>query len=59
MDPNETLRLIRESLAVVTSDQPEDSEFNCAVNDLADGFEALDGWLTRGGFLPADWQRAS
>lgn len=26
--------------------------------DIADCVEALDGWLTKGGFLPDDWKGA-
>lgn len=31
------------------------SEVESAGNKLADTFEALDEWLCKGGFLPADW----
>lgn len=31
------------------------SEVERAAQKLADHFEALDEWLTKGGFLPADW----
>lgn len=44
MDPNETLRLMR--LAVKDD-----------LDQLADLFEALDGWLSKGGFLPAAWRQ--
>jgi len=29
------------------------------LSELADLAEALDGWLSKGGFLPAAWERAS
>ena len=28
-----------------------------ASDELAYAFEALDGWLSNGGFLPQDWSR--
>jgi hypothetical protein len=31
--------------------------FRLAAETLADHTEALDGWLSRGGHLPAGWQR--
>ena len=52
MDPNKTLEDLRAELAWLhgeTTDTP-DPEY---VLDL---FEALDQWLSQGGFLPADWQ---
>ena len=30
-----------------------------AADDLVDAFEALDGWLSQGGFLPDAWLRAA
>jgi hypothetical protein len=48
MDPNATLAAIRELLA---SDTPD-------VIELAELMEALDMWLSRGGFLPTDWERS-
>ena len=47
MDPNATLRAIRVHLA---AEEPE-------PGSLAELVEALDEWITRGGFLPSDWHR--
>lgn len=44
MDPNATLAQIRE--CIDEADGPRAIEL----------FEALDGWLSSGGFLPTDWQ---
>lgn len=65
MDPNEALKNARAALAALrtrlddgeepTSDT--DAEVADHAGDLADAFEALDGWLSKGGFLPAAWQR--
>lgn len=47
MDPNETLIRLRKEIA--NSD-------NLDADTLVELFEALDGWLCKGGFLPTDWQ---
>lgn len=43
MDPNETLRRIR---AAIRNDE---------TGELAELVEALDDWLSGGGFLPSAW----
>ena len=45
MDPNEALNRIREELELSDNDV------------LVEVFNALDNWLTRGGFLPTEWER--
>lgn len=59
MDPNVVLTNIRRLLeAVEFQVQPDtglvDLDDAC---ELIDAFRDLDGWLSRGGFLPADWER--
>jgi len=54
MDPNEALTQCREAAKVIV-DQEDDYG---AAEELAEHFHALDAWLVRGGFLPADWQTA-
>lgn len=64
MDPNEALRMARKAQAEVmaltdrTGPLSADEEWRLrnAAGDLAEHFGALDGWLSRGGFLPAAWQ---
>ena len=51
MDPNEALQRLREWAGGVA-----DGEEMSAEMEAAEAFEGLDGWLSRGGFLPADWQ---
>lgn len=52
MDPNETLRQIRE---ITESNDPGfRSDMQSTLESLVD---ALDDWLSRGGFLPVAWQR--
>lgn len=50
MDPNETLAALRG--AVARLDAGED-----AADDVVEAFEALDSWLSKGGFAPGDWSQ--
>lgn len=57
MDPNETLRLIREACEHATKgarDEDEDAEL-ASLRELRNAFEDLDGWLTSGGSMPSAW----
>lgn len=54
MDVNATLREMREiseriNALLITDADPVDAD------RLAELFAALDGWLSKGGFLPRDW----
>ena len=48
MDPNTCLNAIRELLS------EEDESMWLEVKEY---FQALDSWMSTGGFLPDDWQR--
>ena len=53
MDPNECLKRLREAAAkIIDAGGFVDGE---ETEDFATCFEALDGWLTKGGFLPSAW----
>ena len=52
MDPNETLRLIRE--ACTRFEQGATYE---DMDELVEHFRALDRWIRRGGVPPRDWTR--
>jgi len=59
MDPNEAHRhachhLNKARLASCEFDQRDELEH---LRELADYFEALDEWLTKGGFLPDAWRQ--
>jgi hypothetical protein len=66
MDPNATLADIRAALARIRVREAEpdgvaDLDTFDRLNDddyqiIADGFESLDEWISRGGFLPSAWQ---
>jgi hypothetical protein len=67
MDPNETLKQLRSNVAAALqladdyekdpdAASAEDAEDAIGLLDvIAQQVEALDQWLTRGGFLPAAW----
>lgn len=57
MDPNEALKKAREASNIIGSDVSQDVALAAAV-DLMMYFDALDQWLSRGGFLPIDWGEA-
>lgn len=53
MDPNETLRRIRELV-----NRSEMQFFTIAEEaELRELWQSLDAWLTKGGFLPEDWSK--
>lgn len=55
MDPNEALRLAREAAGELRQADDDDTLPGSQVGQLVEAFEALDEWLTKGGFLPSDW----
>lgn len=70
MDPNEALRLLRlhykEIMRLIDKtnlydriDESGDNDlydFMSEANSLSEVAEALDGWLSKKGFLPDDWE---
>jgi len=54
MDPNENLRRLRELYKQIIERDEYEGVYHQAC-EMADLIEALDNWLTKGGFLPADW----
>lgn len=59
MDPSIALAEFRRSLedlgvAIETEDQYATED---ALTGVQENFNALDGWLKSGGFLPEDWAR--
>lgn len=60
MDPNQALRDLRALVEKVLRDGegPEGSGVDQDhAHALAEKFNDLDGWISRRGFLPHDWQR--
>lgn len=59
MDPDETLRLLREAYSRFEDVRgAESGPVVDAASDMRDAVVALDEWLSRGGFLPAAWRRS-
>lgn len=62
MDPDATLADVRDAIADVRRAAAADVIVPHRIYDaaccLAEAADVLDVWLTTGGFLPADWQRA-
>lgn len=55
MDPEETLSLLRARVADVFQpdvDYPGDA---AVLSEVVELFDALDDWLSKGGFPPRDW----
>lgn len=55
MDPNETLRQLRELMSTPLLRNTE--EYGAWIDQVTVKIEALDEWLSNGGFLPAAWER--
>lgn len=55
MDPNAALAELRKlAKAWLDGEAPDDEAYHILMT-LLEQWEALDGWLRQGGFLPADW----
>ena len=55
MDPNTALNELRTLLGqAIEGDTMDPSD----VTRAAELFEGLDNWITRGGFLPSDWDNS-
>lgn len=57
MDPNAILREIQAAMTIMRINAEGNfSDFCEAAWTLHDSVQALDEWLSDGGYLPADWQ---
>jgi hypothetical protein len=59
MDPNSNLKAQREVIARLIADEYEGTGYTVEHDGrhLADLAEALDGWISKGGFLPYAWRK--
>lgn len=58
MDPNATLKRIRGIVAVMNDpDTRPHVDIEQALTELCELNDALDQWLSKGGFLPSEWER--
>lgn len=53
MDPNEALKNARKAAKRIVDDDSNTAE----AQEFAETFLALDGWLSKGGFLPIAWSK--
>jgi len=59
MDPDQALKNARRAVAEMSSLAEGSVKHINAAEDLRTAFEALDDWLTKGGFLPGPWSNGS
>lgn len=57
MDPDVCLQKIRELIVELRGSSKISTTEACA-DEISEHFEALDEWISKGGFMPADWARA-
>ena len=58
MDPDANLKEQREIVKdLIDGNDYDTDEWLAMANRLADLVEALDGWLSNGGFLPLAWRQ--
>jgi hypothetical protein len=57
MDPNVTLRRIRQLIDHVLTDSCADDTYPQEAVELAEKMAALDNWLAHRAALPKDWER--
>ena len=55
MDPNEALKNAREAVQRYNNCNEHVLTRVKESEKLVEAFEALDGWISKGGFLPKDW----
>lgn len=55
MDPNETLRRMRWLVEKINGNPPV-HYLAAYAEELAELVAAMDGWLSKGGFLPSVWK---
>ncbi len=58
MDPDTALADLRAGVAAVRDAADGNGDLITSAEILADAAAALDEWITRGGFLPAEWRQA-
>lgn len=56
MDPDQTLTELRAAAAQMRDEGTYTGNFLIAASTMLEAFEALDNWMSNGGFLPTQWQ---
>lgn len=57
MDPNAALEKIRSIVRFTRGPSADMQTPSELLEDLVEAVDALDGWLSKGGFPPRDWER--
>lgn len=57
MDPDECLKQIRQALLLM-GEAESDAAYMTAASDLFNAVEAMDAWMSKGGFMPTAWWSA-
>lgn len=60
MDPNTALANLRDAIGQATAladGDPVEYTAEQILADMTEAAQALDEWLTKGGFPPADWKK--
>ncbi len=56
MDPDVGLQLLRAAVTRIDAvDADPEGSWGGELSEVLERFAALDEWMSRGGFLPADW----
>lgn len=59
MDPDVALNELRAITAIIRMTPAEHRQLTAEqITDLGERFDALDGWMTSGGFMPVAWRYA-
>lgn len=56
MDPDKALENMRAAIAELETQLLRRNDPYAAMADIVDAWEALDGWLSKGGYRPEDWK---
>lgn len=56
MDPDEALAKARAARQVIDN-ETDTKKIDVAIDDVLDAFDALDEWLSKGGYLPRAWNQ--
>ena len=57
MDPEEAYRQLCEAMEALANNEGDSVALSIDAQKAAEHWEALDGWLSRGGFLPGPWRK--
>jgi hypothetical protein len=61
MDPNALLERLREIVVILDNEDADEqpADHDALLVELVEGFQNLDEWIRKGGFLPSSWERST